>query len=139
MQYINNCFGKRPLCRPICSLTSWNISLVPTPTIFSFWAFIAFWLVYCSGVVIHISFAIFWGLPLFFLIALPKKFCIASILANVKQPLPLKPFPSASFLPKKVKDKDKKYNDRACANWKYKISDWPLNDLENSFFKGFSV
>ena len=39
--------------------------------------------------------------------ALPKKFCIASILANVKQPLPLEPFPSTSFLPKKDKEKDK--------------------------------
>ena len=49
VQYINNCFGERPLCR---SLTSWNMPLIRTPTIFSFWAFIMFWLIHCTGVVV---------------------------------------------------------------------------------------
>ena len=39
--------------------------------------------------------------------ALPKKFCIASILVNVKRLFPLETFPSTSFLPKKDKEKDK--------------------------------
>ena len=64
-----HCFGEQPLCRFVCSLTTWNISLVWALAILSFWYLSCFgWptvLEYWSKIA-QVSFTIFWSIAFVF-------------------------------------------------------------------------